>query len=94
MESRVRRLRRRELANDVTQETFVRAISALATFDGRRSFRPWVTRIAVNAAIDELRSERRLTERGESDMQPAATVDWPMDDDVVRAVARLAPNGG
>jgi len=82
---------RRELANDVTQEAFVRAISALGTFDGRRSFRPWVTRIAVNAAIDELRSERRLTKRDENDVQPAATVDWPMDDDVIRAVARLAP---
>src|SRR5436309_15093262 len=52
---------RRELANDAAQEAFVRAISSLETFDAHRAFRPWVTKIAVNAAIDELRREGRLT---------------------------------
>ena len=48
---------RRDLANDVAQEAFVRALSRLDDFDESRSLGPWVRRIAVNAAIDELRRE-------------------------------------
>jgi RNA polymerase sigma-70 factor (ECF subfamily) len=78
---------RRTLADDVAQEAFVRAISSLDRFDPSRPFAPWLTRIAVNAALDELRRERRLDPEQPTTAQFAA--DTPAA--VVRAVARLAP---
>jgi RNA polymerase sigma-70 factor (ECF subfamily) len=80
---------RRELANDVAQEAFVRAVSSLDRFDDSRPFAPWLTRIAVNLAIDELRRERRL-DREEAADAPAGP-EPEGDDRVVRAVARLGP---
>ena len=38
-------------ADDATQEAFVRAYRALATFDGRADFFTWLYRIAVNEAL-------------------------------------------
>ncbi|MDW7981644.1 MAG: RNA polymerase sigma factor [Thermomicrobium sp.] len=46
------------LAEDVTQEAFVRAYVALDRFRGA-SFRAWVLRIAHNAALDHLRAASR-----------------------------------
>jgi RNA polymerase sigma-70 factor, ECF subfamily len=82
---------RREAADDVAQEAFVRGMSALETFDDRRPLRPWLARIAVNAAIDELRRENRLAPSENSQGAATLEVDWPGDDEIVRAVARLAP---
>jgi RNA polymerase sigma-70 factor, ECF subfamily len=79
---------RRELANDLAQEAFVHAITRLDRFDSSRPFRPWVTRIAVNLAIDELRRERRLA----PEAAEAAAEQPEADDAVVRAVARLEPD--
>jgi RNA polymerase sigma-70 factor, ECF subfamily len=39
-------------AEDIAQEAFLAALSALDRFDGRRPFAPWLHRIAVNRAID------------------------------------------
>src|SRR4249920_532811 len=63
---------RRELADDIAQEGFVRAVAALDRFDPARPFAPWLTRIAVNLAIDELRRERRLgpLEEGAATREP------------------------
>ncbi len=46
-------------AEDAVQETFLRAFRFLARFDDRAEFSTWLHRIAVNAAIDELRKRRR-----------------------------------
>jgi RNA polymerase sigma-70 factor, ECF subfamily len=79
---------RRELANDVAQEAFVRGVSSLDRFDPARPFAPWLRRIAVNLAVDELRRERRLTaETG----APEAAEAPDTEEAVVTAVARLAP---
>jgi RNA polymerase sigma-70 factor (ECF subfamily) len=79
---------RRELANDVAQEAFVRAATR-GRFDASRPFGPWVTRIAVNLAIDELRRERRLSPEA---LEAAGEAPPEADDSVVRAVARLEPD--
>ena len=39
-------------AEDIAQEAFLAALSALDRFDRRRPFAPWLHRIAVNRAID------------------------------------------
>lgn len=47
------------IAEDAVQETFLRAFRHLDRFDDRAEFSTWLHRIAVNAAIDELRKRKR-----------------------------------
>lgn len=46
-------------AQDAAQEAFIRAFDALGRFDARRPFRPWLLRIATNAALNRLKASRR-----------------------------------
>jgi len=52
-------LRDRAEAEDVMQETFVRAYRALDRFDGRSEPYTWLYRIAMNLCIDRARSHKR-----------------------------------
>jgi len=45
-------------AEDVTQETFVRAYGALARFDGRSEPFTWIYRIAVNLSLNVIRARK------------------------------------
>lgn len=47
------------LAEDVTQETFVRVYRKLDTFRFRSKFSTWVFQVARNAGIDALRARQR-----------------------------------
>jgi RNA polymerase sigma-70 factor (ECF subfamily) len=47
-------------AEDVVQETFLKAHRSLGGFDERARFGTWIYRIAVNAAIDLIRRRGRL----------------------------------
>jgi len=51
----VRMLRNPALAQDLAQETFLRAFSHLDSFDPRFRFTSWLLRIAHNVAVDALR---------------------------------------
>ena len=62
---------RRAMADDIAADAFERAFAALARFDERRPFAPWLHRIVVNRALDVLRSERRLV-GGELPFEQAA----------------------
>jgi len=55
-------------AEDIAQEAFLSALSALGRFDRRRPFSPWLHRIAVNRAIDWSRAR---TVRSEVAATPA-----------------------
>ena len=50
-----RMLRHPALAQDLTQETFLRAFSHLESFDPRFRFTSWILRIAHNLAVDAFR---------------------------------------
>ena len=50
-----------DAALDVTQEAFIAAFAALKSFDGTRSFKTWVARIALNKCRDWAR--RRAVRR-------------------------------
>jgi RNA polymerase sigma-70 factor (ECF subfamily) len=49
-------------AEDGLQETFLRAHSAIHTFEGRSSIYSWLTRIAINSALMILRRRRARAE--------------------------------
>ena len=53
-------------AEDVVQESFLRAYRQLHKFDERASFGTWLYRIGVNCALDLVRSRKRRAE-----LQPA-----------------------
>jgi len=55
-----RMVRRREDAEDLTQETFVRMFRALARYDPNRPFAAWLFTIASRLAIDHIR-RRKVT---------------------------------
>ena len=46
-------------AQDIAQETFIRAYHALHRFDTERPLRPWLLRIAANLSYNRQRSLRR-----------------------------------
>lgn len=52
----------REDAEDVLQETFLRVHLALHTFEGRSTIYSWLTRIAVNSALMNMRKRRARPE--------------------------------
>src|SRR2546422_322213 len=49
-------------AEDVVQETLLRAYRRLENFDERASFRTWIYRIAVNCSLDVVRARKRRSE--------------------------------
>jgi RNA polymerase sigma-70 factor (ECF subfamily) len=53
-----RMLGERREAEDMTQETFVRAYERLETFDIDRDFGPWIRRVAVNITLNHLQRNR------------------------------------
>ena len=44
---------------DLAQETFLKAWRSLDQFDGRAPFQHWLSKIAVHAALDHLRKQKR-----------------------------------
>jgi RNA polymerase sigma-70 factor, ECF subfamily len=54
-------------ADDVTQETFVRAYRALSRFDGRCEPFTWIYRIAINLSLNVLRTRRTRRQRTTDD---------------------------
>lgn len=70
----VRMIRDRGIAEDVTQEVFVKAWLALARYDPRRRFASWLFKIASNAAIDQLRRKKLPTTPIESSDPDASSI--------------------
>jgi RNA polymerase sigma factor (sigma-70 family) len=70
-------------AEDVLQDSWMRAFTHIGTFDGRSAFSTWVTRIAINSALAMIR--RRRTQRESS-------LDDPVDPDNCRAIEMVEPS--
>lgn len=66
-------------AEDVVQETFLRAYKQLDRYDGRASFHTWIYRIASNYALDLLRGRRRMEQRKDEGQLPVVET-VPADD--------------
>jgi len=50
-------------AEDVVQETFLRAYRSLSSYDGRSSFSTWLYRIATNYSLDLIAKRNRRSEQ-------------------------------
>jgi RNA polymerase sigma-70 factor (ECF subfamily) len=67
-------------AEDLVQETLLRAWRRLDTYEGRASFRAWLYKIATNACLDALdqRARRTLPQARQSPSDPDAAPVPPM----------------
>lgn len=70
-------------AEDVLQETFIKAMRALPSFEGRSSLSTWLYRIAVNEALMLVRKRKPdavsidgMNEGAEGQAEPVEIVDW------------------
>src|ERR1700734_4553984 len=70
-------------AEDILQDSWMRAFTHIGTFDGRSAFSTWVTRIAINSALTTMR--RRRTQRESS-------LDDPVDPDNRRVIEMVEPS--
>jgi RNA polymerase sigma-70 factor (ECF subfamily) len=59
-------------AEDVVQETFLRAYKQLDTYESRSSFSTWLYRIAANYSLDLIRSRKRHEDKRAKETDPDA----------------------
>ena len=69
--------RDRALAEDLAQETFVKAFRSLAAFDTTRRLSSWLFRIAHNTALDALRRSRSPVISASAASAPGRAPDEP-----------------
>lgn len=86
----------RALADDAAQEAIERAFGALDRFDETRPFAPWLKRIAINRAVDQLRRRRLEVLHDEESTFHVSSLGEPAEEDlrlwaVADAVAALGP---
>ncbi|MGA2270519.1 MAG: sigma-70 family RNA polymerase sigma factor [Bryobacteraceae bacterium] len=65
-------------AEDVVQESFLRAWRQLGRFDERASFGTWLYRIATNCSLDVMRSRKRRSRQDAGPEGAAAEVEDPV----------------
>ncbi len=76
-----------EDANDLVQDTFIKAYRALKTFKGDSSFYTWVYRIAVNKTINFLKQRKNRLHMSLNDVD----FDAEKDPDLVALVSEKTP---
>jgi RNA polymerase sigma-70 factor (ECF subfamily) len=64
-----------EDAQDVVQETFIKAYKAIHRFEERAQLQTWLHRIVVNTALMKLRERRRKPEDSIDDLLPTFSTD-------------------
>jgi RNA polymerase sigma-70 factor, ECF subfamily len=73
---------RREYAEDLAQETWIRVLQRGSQYNGRQRFDPWLFAIARNLAIDYLRKKQKAVQ----------TVSLPDDHDAVLLLPSSGPS--
>ena len=66
-------------AEDLAQETFIRAYTRLETFDAERPFGPWIRRVATNVCLNHIQKQKPESYEfdEERDQSPAAVREEP-----------------
>ncbi len=72
-------------AQDVTQDAFLKAYSAIATFRGDAAFRSWLFTIAANEARGQLRRQGRRKESSIDSVQPVASEAASPEEEAIRS---------
>jgi len=87
-------------ADDLTQETMLRAVRAIDSFDGRSQFATWLYRIAMNVTYDFLNRQSRspvvyqseVVDQSQCDTAPdQSTIAAELSFEIESAVAALTP---
>lgn len=85
-------VRDEDRAEDIAQETFIKAYTHLETYNSNYRFSTWLYRIATNKALSEIRKKRPLPLDEEMQIMStlADTDQRAKDDEIHQAVARLS----
>jgi RNA polymerase sigma-70 factor, ECF subfamily len=89
----LRTLGRRDLVEDLLQETFLRVFRALPEFEGRAKLSTWICTIAQRVAVDELRRNQRspvLVHDSAFDAADPANIEQEADRDATDELVRAA----
>lgn len=81
-------LRRREDAEDVAQEAFLRAHRSFASIRDRDRFRSWLVRISFRIALDRIRGEKRRARREDAHAMEARTHEDSAEEQAARGELR------
>lgn len=78
-------------AEDIIQESFIKAFQKIHQFKGDVSFGAWLKRIVINKSIDFLKSKKeRLVPLDENYMQVVEDDDWTVEDGITLDEVKLA----
>jgi RNA polymerase sigma-70 factor (ECF subfamily) len=78
-------------AEDVIQESFIKAFQRLHQFKGEVTFGAWLKRIVINRSIDFLKAKKqRLVELDENYLQISEDDDWTVESDITIDQVKLA----
>ena len=81
----LRILRDQDLAEDVVQDSFIKAYRKIHSFEGRSAFKSWLFQIAVNTARNKLRGmKREVVDIDKVSLSVGATAEKGLIQDVVK----------
>lgn len=86
----MRFLKNSDDAEDVLQESFIKAFQKIDQFKGEVTFGAWLKRIVINKSIDFLKSKRELLVLNEAYMHVAEDEDWTIADGITVAEVKGA----
>jgi RNA polymerase sigma-70 factor (ECF subfamily) len=86
-------LRNLDDAEDVVQESFLRAYCHIRTFDARSQFSTWITRIVINTALMSLRKKCRHVDVSINDGLPENEGYWELPDRSPDVESRIVRSG-
>jgi RNA polymerase sigma-70 factor (ECF subfamily) len=86
-------LRRREDAEDVAQEAFLRAHRSFGSLQDRDRFRAWIVRMTFRLALDHVRGEKRRARRDDVVARDATLVAASAEEDLLHDELRSQVTG-
>lgn len=84
----------REIAQEITDDTFMKVFHSIKTFDTSKPFKGWLRKITVNTAIDFLRKNKKFMhhldlQEHRNEIPPTESIDQLTIDDIHKLIANL-----
>jgi len=90
----MRFLKNADDAEDVMQESFIKAFQKIHQFNGEVTFGAWLKRIVINKSIDFLKSKQlKMVELDETYMSITTDDDWTVSEEISMDDIKLAIEG-